>query len=61
MSLLLEMINETLEVIRKKTTKEYEVGIVLGTGLGGLVREIEVEHEIEYGDLPHFPLSTVES
>ncbi|MDP3580610.1 MAG: purine-nucleoside phosphorylase [Ignavibacteria bacterium] len=61
MSSLLEMINETLEVIRKKTTKEYEVGIVLGTGLGGLVREIEVEHEIEYGDLPHFPLSTVES
>lgn len=61
MSSLLEMINETLEVIRKKTTKEYEVGIVLGTGLGGLVSEIEVEHEIEYGDLPHFPLSTVES
>lgn len=61
MSSLLSMINETLEVIRKKTTKEYEVGIVLGTGLGGLVREIEVEHEIEYGDLPHFPLSTVES
>src|SRR3989339_366672 len=61
MSSLLSMINETLEVIRKKTTNEYEVGIVLGTGLGGLVREIEVEHEIEYGDLPHFPLSTVES
>ncbi|KAF0214570.1 MAG: purine-nucleoside [Ignavibacteria bacterium] len=61
MSSLLNMINETLEVIRKKTTNEYEVGIVLGTGLGGLVREIEVEHEIEYGDLPHFPLSTVES
>ncbi|MBI3123115.1 MAG: purine-nucleoside phosphorylase [Ignavibacteriales bacterium] len=61
MNSLLSMINETLEVIRKKTTNEYEVGIVLGTGLGGLVREIEVEHEIEYGDLPHFPLSTVES
>ncbi|KAF0142619.1 MAG: purine-nucleoside phosphorylase [Stygiobacter sp.] len=61
MSSLLNMINETLEVIRKKATNEYEVGIVLGTGLGGLVREIEVEHEIEYGDLPHFPLSTVES
>lgn len=61
MSSLLSMINETLEVIRKKTTNEYEVGIVLGTGLGGLVREIEVEHEIKYGDLPHFPLSTVES
>lgn len=61
MSSLLSTINETLEVIRKKTTKEYEIGIVLGTGLGGLVRDIEVEHEIEYGALPHFPLSTVES
>lgn len=58
---LMKKINETLETIRKKTTKEYEIGIVLGTGLGGLVSEIEIEHEIEYGDLPHFPLSTVES
>jgi purine-nucleoside phosphorylase len=54
-------IEETLEVIRKYTGSEYEVGIVLGTGLGGLVSEIEVEHEIDYTDLPHFPLSTVES
>ncbi|MEW6653894.1 MAG: purine-nucleoside phosphorylase [Bacteroidota bacterium] len=61
MSSLLSMINKTLEVIREKTTNEYEIGIVLGTGLGGLVREIEIEHEIEYGALPHFPLSTVES
>jgi purine-nucleoside phosphorylase len=55
------MIHETLSVIRKKTDKNYEVGIVLGTGLGGLVKEIEIEHEIDYIDLPHFPLSTVES
>lgn len=61
MSSLIEKINETLEVIRSKTTSEYKVGIILGTGLGGLVKEIEIEHEISYGDLPHFPLSTVES
>ncbi|MEK6553454.1 MAG: purine-nucleoside phosphorylase, partial [Bacteroidota bacterium] len=61
MSSLIEMINETLEVIRKKTDKNYEVGIILGTGLGGLVNDITVEHEIDYSDLPHFPLSTVES
>lgn len=61
MSSLIEMINETLEVIRKKTDKNYEVGIILGTGLGGLVKDISVEHEIDYSDLPHFPLSTVES
>ena len=61
MSTLIEMINETLEVIKKKTDKNYEVGIILGTGLGGLVKDISVEHEIDYSDLPHFPLSTVES
>lgn len=61
MSRLLEMINETLEVIRKKTSKNYDVGIILGTGLGGLVKEIEIEHQIDYSELPHFPLSTVES
>lgn len=61
MSKLKEMISETLEVIRKNTTDEYEIGIILGTGLGGLVKEIKIDHEIEYGDLPHFPISTVES
>ena len=35
--------------------------IILGTGLGALAREIRVEAEIEYGDVPGFPLSTVES
>ncbi len=36
-------------------------GIILGTGLGALAREVEIEHEINYADIPHFPLSTVES
>ncbi len=57
----LEKINETLEVIRKYTKENYEVGIILGTGLGGLVKEIKIDHDIDYADLPHFPLSTVES
>jgi purine-nucleoside phosphorylase len=38
-----------------------EVGIVLGTGLGGLANEIEVEREMSYNFIPHFPTSTVES
>ena len=38
-----------------------EIGIILGTGLGALAKEVEVEHEINYTDIPHFPLSTVES
>ncbi|HET55789.1 MAG TPA: purine-nucleoside phosphorylase [Ignavibacteria bacterium] len=61
MSKLIDMINETLNVIRQKTKDDFEIGIILGTGLGGLVNEINVEHEIDYADLPHFPLSTVES
>ncbi len=61
MSELKNKIHETLEVIRKYSKDEYPVGIILGTGLGGLVKEIKVEHEIDYGELPHFPLSTVES
>jgi len=58
---LLTKINETLEVIRKKTKENYEIGIILGTGLGGLVKDIEIDHTIDYKDLPHFALSTVES
>ncbi len=61
MSELKNKIDETLKVIRKVTREDYPVGIILGTGLGGLVREIDIAREINYGDLPHFPLSTVES
>ncbi|NME68293.1 purine-nucleoside phosphorylase [Flammeovirga aprica] len=38
-----------------------EVGIVLGTGLGGLVEELDIKYDLSYEKLPHFPLSTVES
>jgi len=58
---LIEKINETLKVIKKHTSDNYPVGIILGTGLGGLVKEINIEHEIDYSDLPYFSLSTVES
>jgi purine-nucleoside phosphorylase len=61
MNELTKKINETLSVIRKHTTENYSVGIILGTGLGGLVKEIEVKHEIDYSMLPYFPTSTVES
>ncbi|MFC2083478.1 purine-nucleoside phosphorylase [Bacteroidota bacterium] len=61
MSKLLEQIDETLKVIREHTDKNYKIGIILGTGLGGLVKDINIDVEIEYEDLPHFPISTVES
>lgn len=53
--------NESLEYIRKQYSGTPEIGIVLGTGLGGLVKEIEIEKEIPYNFIPHFPISTVES
>jgi purine-nucleoside phosphorylase len=61
MSEMKQKIDETLGVIRQVTKENYPIGIILGTGLGGLVKEIKIAHEINYSDLPHFPLSTVES
>ncbi|MEM7039943.1 MAG: purine-nucleoside phosphorylase, partial [Bacteroidota bacterium] len=57
----IEQINEALNYIRKQYKDTPEVGIVLGTGLGGLVSEINIEKEIAYNFIPHFPVSTVES
>ncbi|MEZ4689967.1 MAG: purine-nucleoside phosphorylase [Ignavibacteria bacterium] len=39
----------------------YPVGIILGTGLGGLVKDIKIKSEINYSEIPNFPVSTVES
>lgn len=61
MSTLKQKIEETLAVIRNYTKENYPIGMILGTGLGGLVNEININHKIDYADLPHFPLSTVES
>lgn len=58
---MLEKINETVAFIKERITKEPEIGIILGTGLGGLGREIEVEVTIDYDQIPNFPVSTVES
>jgi purine-nucleoside phosphorylase len=56
-----EKIKAATDFIRTKTTNNYPIGIVLGTGLGGLVKEIKVELEIDYATIPNFPVSTVES
>jgi purine-nucleoside phosphorylase len=56
-----EQTQAAAEVVRRSTTLEPEVGIILGTGLGGLAEEIEVESAVAYEQIPGFPLSTVES
>jgi purine-nucleoside phosphorylase len=48
-------------VIRERTALQPQVGIILGTGLGGLAEEIAVEATVPYQEIPGFPLSTVES
>jgi purine-nucleoside phosphorylase len=58
---LFDRIQAAAEVVRARSTLVPEVAIVLGTGLGGLVREITVEAEVPYESIPGFPLSTVES
>ncbi len=58
---LRDQIREAVEFIRTKTTLVPEVGIILGTGMGAMAREVESDVVIDYGDIPHFPVSTVES
>ena len=58
---MLENIQSTTEYIKRKIGDfQPEVGIILGTGLGGLVDEIEVEHRLMYSNIPNFPISTLE-
>ena len=57
---MLKEINEAVDFIRSKYLIQPEVGIVLGSGLGSFANEIDVECEIAYKDIPHFPVSTVE-
>lgn len=58
---MLEKIKEAHDYIVSQTSVKPTVGIILGTGLGGLVNEINIIDEIEYKNIPHFPLSTVQS
>ncbi|MGB4773553.1 MAG: purine-nucleoside phosphorylase [Daejeonella sp.] len=58
---MLKNIQLTSEYIKRKIGDfKPETGIILGTGLGGLVDEIEVEHKLMYSNIPDFPISTLE-
>src|SRR4030042_278095 len=57
---MLERINETTEFLKSKGFVNPDAGIILGTGLGGLTTKIENHIDIDYYEIPNFPVSTVE-
>jgi len=59
--MLYDQIQEAVNFIRQQTDFAPQFGIILGTGLGNLTDEIDIHHEIDYKNIPHFPVSTVES
>ncbi|NIR51808.1 purine-nucleoside phosphorylase [candidate division KSB1 bacterium] len=61
MAHLRENIQEAGDFLKQKSQMTPEIGIILGTGLGSLAKEIEKESEVSYEQIPHFPVSTVES
>ena len=58
---LRQKIDETKAAIKKTVTLRPSIGIILGTGLGELVKEIKRKRSIPYDELPNFPVSTVAS
>jgi purine-nucleoside phosphorylase len=58
---LYDQIQESIEYIRQFTDFSPQYGIVLGTGLGNLTNDLLIACEIDYRDIPHFPVSTVQS
>lgn len=57
---MLKKIQETKQFLESKTTLKPKAGIVLGTGLGNLSTEIDIEIAIPYEEIPNFPISTVQ-
>jgi purine-nucleoside phosphorylase len=57
---MLEKIKATASFISEKVKRPIDAGIILGSGLGGLVNEIDIELTIAYAEIPNFPVSTVD-
>ncbi len=56
----MEKIYKAVSLLKELGFIEPELGIVLGTGLGNLIHEIEIEKQVSYEDIPGFPIATVE-
>lgn len=57
---VISRIQETVRFIQQRYPQPPDAGVVLGSGLGNFSSQLEVELEIPYADIPHFPVSTVE-
>jgi purine-nucleoside phosphorylase len=57
---VMAQLREAIDFIRSKYQLKPSIGVVLGSGLGGFIDYVDVEHEIAYAEIPHFPVSTVE-
>jgi purine-nucleoside phosphorylase len=57
---MLTKLKTTTEFLKNKGLEAPDIGIVLGTGLGKMVDEIAIEKIVDYAEIPHFPVSTVE-
>jgi purine-nucleoside phosphorylase len=57
---MLTAIKEAVSFIRERIPESPDTAIILGSGLGKIVDQLEVEHVVDYESIPHFPVSTVE-
>ena len=57
---MIKLINETVDYLKEKGFETPKVGIILGTGLGQLIHQIEIISEVSYNHIPNFPTATVE-
>jgi len=55
-----EKVQQTVNYLKEKTSYTPEFGVILGSGLGGFIFDIEIEYTIPYEEIPNFPVSTVE-
>lgn len=55
-----EKVHETVSYIQSKINLKPEYGVILGSGLGGFTEDIKIEYTLPYGDIPNFPVSTVQ-
>ena len=56
----ISLLQQTADFIKKSIPHEPSVGIVLGSGIGNLSKEIEIEFQLDYSSIPDFPVSTVQ-